>query len=258
MFYLFLSHVGIGLLACLALVPFKRLGHAFFRFNALLALGFLIVAAAAHGPKALPRAEFLVCTGAVAAYVMSLRVRARGVSGALLYLAIVAGLATLVRDAWMWPSVASETPAPRALLMAQFATSSILLGAVLLDMILGHWYLVIPGLSLGHLERMTAVLAIALGLRVAVMAWGIHDSWHVWSTAWESDPTLFMLQQGLFLILRLVFGILGPAVLLVLIWRCVRIGSNTSATGILYVATAIVLVGEIASHWFLSTNAVPL
>jgi hypothetical protein len=258
MFYLFLSHLGIGLLTCLAFVPFRRLGGGFFRFNALLALAFLVVSTAVRWPSAAPRPEVLACALATAAFVVSLQSRRRALSLALLYAAIVAGVATLVHDAWLWPSPATQEHVSRALLVAHFTTSATLLGAVLLDMILGHWYLVIPGLSFGHLHRMTAVLAASLALRFVVTAWGVRDSWDLWATAWQTDAALFMLQHGLFLVLRFVFGILGPAVLIVLVWRCVRIGSNMSATGILYVATAIVLVGEIASLWFLSTNQVPL
>lgn len=258
MFYLVLSHLGIGLLGCLAFVPFKRLGGAFFRFNALLALAFLVVATAVRWPYATPSFELVACGVATAAFAASLRLRRRTLSLALLYAAIVAGIATLVHDAWVWTSTPNQAQTSRTLLLAHFITSAALLGAVLLDMILGHWYLVIPGLSFGHLHRMTVVLAACLALRFAVTAWGVGDSWDYWVAAWQADAALFMLQHGLFLILRYVFGIVGPAVLLVLVWRCVRIGSNTSATGMLYVATAFVLVGEISSHWFLSTNAVPL
>lgn len=258
MFYLFFAHLGIGLLGCLLFLPFKRLGLGFFRFNVLLALGFLVIAAAVRHSHAPWNLEFVACIALSAAYVVSLRLRSVRLSETLLRLALVAGVATIVHDAWTWPSPTAGPQLSRALLLAQFVTSAALLGAVLLDMILGHWYLVIPGLSFGHLNRMTLVLAIALAVRFAVTGWAVGASWDLWATAWRSDATMFMLQHGFFLVLRFVFGMLGPAALLVLIWRCVRIRSNTSATGILYVATAIVLVGEIASKWFLATNAVPL
>ncbi len=258
MFYLFFSHLGIGLLACLAFLPLKRLGSGFFRFNALLALAFLVVAAAAAagGSVAQARNELVACIALGAAYVVSLRFGGRVVSSALLYAAIAVGFVTIVREAWAWGDAARTGALPRGLLLAQFVTSAALLGAVLLDMILGHWYLVIPGLSFGHLQRMTRILALVLAARLVVSAWGVGSAWPQWASAWSADASMFMLEHGLFLILRFVFGILGPAALLVLVWRCVRIGSNTSATGILYVATAIILIGEIASHWFLSTHAV--
>ncbi len=202
MFYLFFGHLGIGLLGCLAFLPFKRLGDGFFRFNTLLALAFLVVAAAVRWQYAPPRTEFVVCIALTAAYVASLRLRRRPLSATLLYTAILSGIVTIVRDAWLWSDAVASMPVPRALLVAQFATSAALLGAVLLDMILGHWYLVIPGLSFGHLSRMTLLLGIALALRCVVTAWGIGASWELWSTAWQSDATLFMLQHGFFLVLR--------------------------------------------------------
>ena len=249
MFALFFTHLGLGLLGCLALLPFKRLGREFFRFNVLLALGFLLVAAAFRwGREPALGWDLAACIFLLVAYVVSLRWRRNPVSPALLLSALAAGVVSVARQA-MGSSQPGGAAAP--LLAAHFLTSAALLGAVLLDMILGHWYLVIPGLSFGHLRRMTQILAGALLLRLAVIGWGVVTAWSAWQTTLH-DSMGFLAQQGLLVVLRLVFGILGPAVLVFLVWECVRIRSNTSATGILYVATVIVLIGEIASHYFLT------
>ena len=257
MFSLFFSHLGIGLLGCLLLVPYKRLGRGFFRFNVLLGLGFLVIAAAfRRGGPAGDALALLVALVLAAGTVVSLRFRRSPLSLWLLGAAVAAGLvSTLGEAAWLAGTGTIQLSAP--LLAAQFITSSILLGAVLLDMILGHWYLVIPGLSFGHLERMTRVLAIALVLRVAVSAWTVGVARGAWEAALQ-DSMRFLAQDGLLLLLRILFGILGPAVLLFLVRECVRTRSNTSATGILYVATVIVLIGEIASHYLLTHGALPL
>lgn len=250
MFYLFFAHLGIGLLASLLLLPFKKLGRGFFRFVALLALAFLIVAVASRWGRPLPAAMWC-CLGLATAYVASLRLRPRAVPSTLLGLASLAGLLAIVSEA---STLGAQAPQSEALLAANFLASATLLGAVLLAMILGHWYLVIPGLSFGLLRRMTLVLGGAVLLRAAATTWSVAASWGLWSRAWQEDLTAFFLQNGFFLVLRLVFGLLGPAALLYPIWECVRIRSNTSATGILYVATAIVLIGEIAASWFLSAS----
>ena len=63
----------------------------------------------------------------------------------------------------------------------------------------------------------------------------------------------FLLHPGTFLMTRLLFGFIAPLVLLFMVWRCVRIRSNQSATGILYVVVAFVLIGEIiAKYMFVS------
>jgi len=257
MFSLFFSHLGIGLLGCLLFVPYKRLGRGFFRFNVLLALGFLSVAAAFRaGTGAGASRELFACILLAAVYVASLQFRRNPVSPVLLAAAAAAGVASMLREA-SGLAAAAAAPMSTALLAAHFVTSSALLGAVLLDMILGHWYLVIPGLSFGHLQRMTLLLAAALGLRIAVIAWSIGVSWSVWQDTLH-DSMRFLMQDGFLLVLRVVFGILGPAVLLVLVRGCLRIRSNTSATGILYVATVIVWIGEITSHYLLTHGTLPL
>jgi hypothetical protein len=258
MFFLFFTHLGIGLLACLLLVPYARLGRQFFAFNVLLALALLLLAAATRWSRgqALPP-EFLACIGLGTAYVASLRPRRRALSPLLLGAAVAAGTATIVREALQLAALPGATlSAP--LLAAHFLTSAALLGTVTLDMVLGHYYLVIPGLSFAPLRTLTLAFAVALGLRLLVTAWTLAGSWSTWAAAWNLDASRFLLQYGFFLTLRVVFGIVGPIVLAFLVWECVRIRSNQSATGILYVATAIVLIGEIAAKYFLTTEALLL
>ncbi|MFQ5601341.1 MAG: hypothetical protein ACE5G2_12420 [Candidatus Krumholzibacteriia bacterium] len=256
MFYLFFSHLGVGLIGSLGLLPLRRLGPGFFRFNVLLGLGFLLIAAASGWGRQ-PPWELFACIVLATAHVVSLRRRHNPVSLVMLYCDCAPEAAALVREAHLLAS-APQVELSAALLAAHFLTSAALLGAVTLDMILGHWYLVIPGLSFGHLRHMTLVFAAALGLRLLVSVWTVAGSWDAWRRAWQLDPTRFLLEHGFFLTLRVLFGIVGPAVLLYLVWECVRTRSNTSATGILYVATAVVLIGEIASKHFLTAAAILL
>ena len=46
-------------------------------------------------------------------------------------------------------------------------------------------------------------------------------------------------------------GVIGPAALAWMTWRCIRIKANQSATGILYVACVFVLIGEMVATWSL-------
>ena len=55
--------------------------------------------------------------------------------------------------------------------------------------------------------------------------------------------------------LPLFLTALGTGILWAL-WECVKLKSNTSATGILYVITVFVLVGEFAAAWFWATQGV--
>jgi hypothetical protein len=258
MFFLFFTHLGIGLLACMTLVPYARLGRPFFTLGALLTLVFLVLAAATRWSRDqnLPP-ELIACIALTAAYAISIRLRRNRVSPLLLWFAVGTGVLTIVREALQMAALPGETLSV-GLLAAHFLTSAALLGAVTLDMILGHFYLVIPGLSFAPLRRLTQALAVTLGLRIVVSVWTLARSWHAWAAEWNLDSNRFLLQYGFFLTLRVLFGIVGPLVLVYLVWECVRIRSNQSATGILYVATAIVLIGEIASKYFLTTAALLL
>ena len=131
--------------------------------------------------------------------------------------------------------------------MGTVGLSAMVLGTVLDAMVLGHWYLVQHGLSFEPLRRMslavTAVVALRLGL---VGAW-------VWSSG--SLGTLSNPQNLVFFLMRAVLGFLGPLGLGWMVWECVKLKSNTSATGILYVITVFVLVGEFSAAWFWMAGA---
>ena len=258
MFFLFFTHLGVGLLACLLLVPYQKLGRPFFTLNALLAVGFLLLALATRWSAGQPLPpETVLCVALAAAFTASIRFRRNRVSTVLLAAAAAAGVLSIVREASLLAAL-PEARLPASLLAAHFLTSAALLGSVTLDMILGHFYLVIPKLSFAPLRRLTLAFAAAIVLRLAVSAYTLVRSWDAWASAWKLDPTRFLLQYGFFLTLRVLFGIVGPVVLAYFVWECVRIRSNQSATGILYVATAIVLIGEIASKYFLTTAAILL
>src|SRR5438552_3346332 len=100
MFFLFFSHLGIGLLGCMLLVPYARLGRPFFTFNALLALAFLLLAAAGRWNRAAsPAPELVACIALAALYVAVLRLRRNGFAVWLLAAAAGAGIAAIVREA---------------------------------------------------------------------------------------------------------------------------------------------------------------
>ena len=56
----------------------------------------------------------------------------------------------------------------------------------------------------------------------------------------------------------MLVGLALPLVVAGMTWQCCRIRSLQSATGLLYVAVALVLAGEIASKLLLVLAAVPL
>lgn len=188
-------------------------------------------------------------------------------STAFLYLAICAGWAGIIREAWAtslhYPVGAvlpySDSFQPGLLFNA--ATSTLLLGFSLGAMILGHWYLISSKLSFGPLKRLTGLLCIAVFLRLASSLYCMSSQADFWRESLGRGATDFLLAEGLFGLFvscRFILGFLLPGVLAVLAWRCARIRSNQSATGILYVLVAFVFFGEILSKHFLANRGLGL
>lgn len=170
----------------------------------------------------------------------------------LLVLAAGCGGAAVVLDALHYPVDLGFSGPQAPWLAASFLSSAILLGSAATAMVLGHWYLVVRKLSFTPLARVTRILMLALALRIVVAcgaAWAQGTRWE--SMLSSSGWTGFFLGDGIFILARTVFGLLAPAALAWMTWKCVQIRSNQSATGILYVILAFILIGEIIAKYFL-------
>jgi len=61
--------------------------------------------------------------------------------------------------------------------------------------------------------------------------------------------------DGIFFWQRVLFGLIGPAVLAYMTWETAKIRSTQSATGILYVDFFMVIVGELVAKYLLLATA---
>jgi hypothetical protein len=130
------------------------------------------------------------------------------------------------------------------------ATSGLILGLVFAAMLLGHWYLNAPGMSLGPLRRLLAAAAIAVIAQAVLSTVGTINAW---SAHTEPSTTWW-----LFVALRWSFGICGVLAMLWMAGRTLEIPNTQSATGILYVAVIGVFVGELVSALLSAESTVPL
>jgi protein NrfD len=262
-FFLFLLHLSLGVLGAVAIVP-ERAGARFFKFCSGAAafmttagLALLVrrygwaAAAAAPGGGAYP-----VLLGATALSLLCcvLYNRAqhfgwRAASGPLLGGALLAGLAGVV---------AASGPGPRALVVASDLSSIVLLGAAATAMVLGHWYLVVLDLPIDALRRLTVLLAVGLALRAAVVGLAMMGPVHAGYDAVLRVASGLWSPDGVFVWMRLLFGIAGPLSLLWFVWKTVEIRSTQSATGILYVQLFLVLAGELLAKYLRIAAGLPL
>jgi len=262
-FFLFLLHQALGLMLALAFVS-ERAGARFFKFcsgasafMAACALYLLLRRFGLHGGAGAPGAaayRALLGAGVLSAVFMVLYNRAwhfgwQGLKHKCLALSLLAGAAVIGLSA----------PAAQRLLVTTSAlTSALLLGAAAAAMILGHYYLVVLDLPISALRKLTLLLVAGLVLRSIVVATGLFGPVHaglegarlVASGLWSAD--------GVFVWMRLLFGIVGPLSLIGFIWKTVEIRSTQSATGILYVQLLLVMSGELLATYLRVAAGLPL
>lgn len=262
-FFLFLVHLSLGLLAMLPFVP-ERAGASYFKFCSAAAafmttaaLGLLHRRFGLEGAESAPGGRHypaLLAAVGISLLLTILYNRARHFDWRALRAPLLAG--ALGAGA---AGVLLATPErERLFVAASDLTSVLLLGAAASAMILGHWYLVVVDLPISALRRLTALLVVGLALRSLVVGLALAGPMH----AAYADARLVAAgvfnPDGVFVWMRLLFGIAGPLSLLWFIWRTVEIRSTQSATGILYVQLFLVLSGELLAKYLRVAAGLPL
>jgi hypothetical protein len=125
-------------------------------------------------------------------------------------------------------------------------------------MILGHYYLVVLDLPIAALRRLTVLLVIALALRTIVVAFVLWGPAHAGLDQARAVAAGLWSPDGVFVWMRLLFGIAGPLSLVWFIWKTVEIRSTQSATGILYVQLFLVMAGELLAKYLRVAAGIPL
>ena len=259
-FFLFLLHLSLGLVMALALVP-DQAGARFFKlcsaiavFLTSTALGFLYRRfGLLGGGKAPGREAYTPMIAAALGFALLTVLYNRSwhfdwvrPRRGLLLAAILAGL------------VATMVGSPGPLFTLADLTSALLLGAAAAAMILGHYYLVVLDLPISALRRLTVLLIVALVLRTAAVGLVLVGPVHAGYAEARLIAAGLWSPDGIFVWMRLLFGIAGPLSLVWFIWKTVEIRSTQSATGILYVQLFLVLAGELLAAYLRVAAGFPL
>jgi hypothetical protein len=242
---LFLIDLAAGLVLFLPLVGRRNAGVKFYRMVFLISAALAACAAAAH---ALARARELAIVDAVPVALtifvwLVLRYPKRlvfRVPAALL------GASYVVAAVAAWRA---GTQASLAWSIAGALASGALLGSVTLAMILGHWYLVVRGMEIDPLKRLTVATLVTSIARIVVVVAALCVT-GVWNE--------IAIRQGIFFWMRAGWGLLGPLLLYPMVWGTVRIRSTMAATGILYVDVVAVVIGEVLGGWLSAIAHVPV
>jgi len=126
-------------------------------------------------------------------------------------------------------------------------------GAVSMGMVLGHWYLVTPRLPARPLREVTAFLLLALVIQVILLAPAL-------ALPVRQEPANALdvsIGQNPFFWMRVGGGLLFPMALAYMAWDSSGVRAMQSATGLLYLAMALVLSGEVLGKGLLFVTAIP-
>ena len=265
--YFFLTQAAAGSLLSMIVVPVRAAGKLYFRFGAALAASVIALAlGSAWWGGGSPAGAGSLAAGAAALLAAAglFHVERATIGFAAMLAGMVLAVAGVGMDAWLVPPDASAF-AVRLRFLLDGLSGGLVTGSVTMAMVLGHYYLNIPGLPSRHLERLTLLCMAALGARSVILGTNlaIHRS------AWL--PLAGLLAGGdvaadtaldpfaaVLLLLQILAGILVPLVFCLMAWRSATIASTQSATGILYVALIVVMMGELAGRSLVAMTRLPI
>jgi hypothetical protein len=132
-----------------------------------------------------------------------------------------------------------------------------LLGSITLAWLLGHAYLTATKMTIAPLRYFSRTLSMAVAVRVTFLVLAAALAWWMQDT---SVPTVWtrLEQWWLIALLRVGVGLVAVAIMTYMVADCVRLRSTQSATGILYFASVMAYVGELASQYLTRELGWPL
>ncbi len=139
-----------------------------------------------------------------------------------------------------------------ALVFSSLVIAALVVGAVSQGMVLGHWYLVTPRLPEQPLREMTGLLVVVIVIQMVLLVPALalpHD------TVMTSVDTEIL--SNPFFYLRVGVGIAFPALLAWMAFDASGVRAMMSATGLLYIAMALVLAGEVVGRGLMFGSGVP-
>lgn len=138
-----------------------------------------------------------------------------------------------------------------------FIMSMLLLGISNFAMILGHYYLVVPKLSVEPLIYCLyifwTVMFMKLMSSLAVIFSGAKP--YLEEGTYLGDGYMY---NWLFVSMRYLWGYAAPLILSFFTFKLCKLRSTQSATGVLYIVEFFVIVGELISVYLMAKHGLPL
>ena len=131
-------------------------------------------------------------------------------------------------------------------LLSDFSSAAVL-GGVTTGMLLGHWYLTTPTMSIKPLTWFNIAIAVAVLGRLVGSGWAV-------AGAGISLPDT---TQQMWLGIRWAGGIVAPGFMCVMVWRILKHQNTQSATGVLFATLVVVFMGEMAAALLEQDSRIP-
>lgn len=235
---------GMSLMWCC--MPRAQVTSGFFRIQMLVTLGLGVLTALTAGSfttdnpeSALVSADLVGILGGLLAgtsflgSVMWTLERRRAGSVLAFVVAGLSGITLLlsVAQIGVW-----QTPAGWLLWMSELSTAALLGGSVT-GMLLGHWYLTAPTMSIAPLGRLTLFFGVAVVVRLLLSSLSLYLEWDEFAGT----------TQWVWLSLRWLAGIVGPLAVFVMTWQILKYRNTQAATGVLFVGVILTFIGEMTA-----------
>ncbi len=276
LFAITFSHLIIGSVGLLGFIPFRVLGRNFFKTCAWIfvvlalihwwivprppgygGLGSLFGAAPWSTWKGREFAALVVFVFLTIVYLISLYRWREGVVKGVLGAAAAVGVFSIVNGAAAVRET-GMTAFQAGLLPANFILSALALGTVFTGMLLGHYYLIKPDLTLKPLWRFAwLLLAVSLAQAAALLTLVLKEFGPEQMDIILAE-NIFLTPWGLEFWGRAMVGLLGTFIVGVVIVISLRMQATRTATGFFYIAILTVLVGELLSRNLFRLTHLPL
>ncbi len=244
----FVIRLSFGLSIAALLISWRAVPPQFSRIQALVILGLLVLGIPVQARWA---GQSVIHWGLIAAGISSyISCVSWGLGLPKLGMKTL-GAVALLTAAWLIAASSSTDWRIWALNGFSRMTSGLLVGVTLTAMLLGHYYLTAPSMSIEPLRRVVLWIVGALVARCVLAGIGLGISQ---SGLFDTATAPAAVHSSLFMTARWGMGFLGTAVATYLTWKTVEIQSTQSATGILYINMIFVLFGELTSL-ILAVNA---
>jgi hypothetical protein len=257
-FFLVFSQLTVGGLALMRLVPAVEIGKGFFRTcAAIYLLIWILVVAGLEWARPWELLGFALFTLLFLVYYASLWLEKLPNSSRLLEITSSVGFCAIIASALSYSTGGSSID--EAILLApNFLLGALSLGAAMSGMLLGHWYLVTPELSLVPIKRLTGTLLGTLVAQGMLLVLTVSPELGAVPNALLPRVQHLLMVYPYFLLGRALVGLVGTFGLAVLTMWLLREGSTQAATGFLYTAVLSITVGELIARFLFQLTRVPV